>query len=83
VTGRVREQCDRYAVGTHFENVIILHLEEAYYSESVGVLDCYSAFQFLLPFCLQWSTNVYNFVSLLHSAACLAASGTVWKDRAT
>jgi len=50
VTGRAREQCDRYAVGTHFENVIILHLEEAYYSESVGALDCYSAFQFWLHF---------------------------------
>jgi hypothetical protein len=80
-TGRAREQCDRYAVGTHFENVIILHLEEAYYSESVGALDCYSAFQFWLHFRLQWSTNFYNFVSLLRSAACLPASGSVWKDR--
>jgi len=74
-----RERCDRYAVGTHVENAIVLQLEEACYSESVDALDCYSAFHFWLLFRLQWYTNFYNFVSLLRSAACLAASVTVWK----
>jgi hypothetical protein len=76
-TGRARKECDRYAVGTHVENAMILQLEEAYYSESVGALDCYSAFHFWLNFRLQSSTNFYNFWSFLRSAACLAATVTV------